>query len=79
MQAPLAVGIDDARIPPVDVQVDAAVKRVLNRVESHRVSSVLRGMGRHLQDTGRTLVCQQEEALIIIKSLHRTRHTAAHR
>jgi len=34
------------------VLVDAAVKRVLNRVEFHRVSSLLRGMGIHLQDTG---------------------------
>ena len=52
VHAHLAVGIDDAEIHPVHVQVDAAVKLVLNRVESHWVSSLLRGMGIHLQDTG---------------------------
>jgi hypothetical protein len=30
-----ALSIEDADIHPVDVQVDAAVKRVLNRVKSH--------------------------------------------
>ncbi len=39
VHAPLAVGIDDAEVHPVDVQVDAAVKLVLTRVESHRGSS----------------------------------------
>jgi hypothetical protein len=52
VQAHLALGIEDAQIHPVDVQIDAAVKLVLNRVESHRVSALLRGMGIHLQDTG---------------------------
>jgi hypothetical protein len=52
VHAHLAVGISDAEAHPVDVQVDAAVKLVLSRVKSHRVSSLLRGMGRHLQDTG---------------------------
>jgi hypothetical protein len=46
VHAHLAVGIDDADVHPVDVPIDAAVKRVLNRVESPRVPSVLRGMGR---------------------------------
>jgi hypothetical protein len=52
VHAHLAVGIHDAEIHPINMQVDAAVKRVLNRVESHRVSSLLRGMRIHLQDTG---------------------------
>jgi uncharacterized lipoprotein NlpE involved in copper resistance len=73
VHAHLAVGIDDADVHPVDVPIDAAVKRVLNRVESPRVPSVLRGMGRPLQDTGCAAVCQTEEAFIIIISLQRTR------
>lgn len=77
MQAHLAVGIEDAQRHPVDVQVDAAVKRVLNRVESHRVSSLLRGMGIHRQDTEGASVCQKEEAFIIINTLQRTEGTAA--
>ena len=70
VHAPLAVGIEDAEVHPVDVQVDAAVKRVLNRVESPRGSSLLRGMGIPLQNTGGDAVCQQEEAFIIIKLMN---------
>jgi hypothetical protein len=76
VQAHLAVGIDDAQIHPVDVQVDAAVKLVLNRVESHRVSSWLRGMRIHLQDTECASVGQKEEAFISIKRFQRTGGTA---
>jgi hypothetical protein len=39
VHAHLAVGIDAAEGHPVDVQVDAAVKLVLKRGESQRVSS----------------------------------------
>jgi hypothetical protein len=52
VHAHLTMGIEDAAVQPVHVQVDATVQRVRSRVESPRVSSLLRGMGRPLQDTG---------------------------
>jgi hypothetical protein len=72
VHAHLAVGIEDAEVHPVDVQVEATVKRVWNRVESPRVSSLWRGMGTHLQQTRCASVCQKEEAFIIINTLERT-------
>jgi hypothetical protein len=77
--ASLALGIEDAAIHPVDVQVNAAVKRVVNRVASHRVSSCLRGLGRYLQDTEGASVCQQEEAFIIINDFQRAAPDAGRR
>jgi hypothetical protein len=72
-----ALGIEDTEGHPIQVEVDAAVTRVWNRVEVHRVSSLLRGMGIHLQDTGCAAVCQQEEAFIIINALQGTQNSYA--
>jgi hypothetical protein len=74
--APRAGGSEAAEVQPVDVEVDAAGKRGRRRGKSHGVSSLLRGMGRHLRETGCASVCQQEEAFIIINPLQRTAHSA---
>jgi hypothetical protein len=66
---PDLIGIEDAQIHPGDVPVDAAITPVLTRVASQRVSSFLRGMERHLQDSECVSVRQKEEAFMIVIAL----------